>query len=122
MSVVCPCWSPVDRLHAVLLPSSPRPKTGDNLSPAAATTAEEAMSVSHDTRPSAREIRVLPGDLGATGGAAPLGGGMASARAEGGREETPGESEAWAAAVPPVSAHLLFSGFLVCPGGSRRFC
>ncbi|XP_035528981.1 large proline-rich protein BAG6 isoform X1 [Morone saxatilis] len=74
---------------------------GDTLSPAAATTAEEAMSVSHDTRASSRETRVLPGDLGATGGAAPLGGDMAAAGAEGGNEESPRESEAWAAAVPP---------------------
>uniref|UniRef100_A0A3Q3FN06 BCL2-associated athanogene 6 n=1 Tax=Labrus bergylta TaxID=56723 RepID=A0A3Q3FN06_9LABR len=59
---------------------------GDTLSPAAATTAEEAMSVSHDTRASSRETRVLPGDL---------------AGAEGGSEESPRESEAWAAAVPP---------------------
>ncbi|XP_074508891.1 large proline-rich protein BAG6 isoform X9 [Sebastes fasciatus] len=74
---------------------------GDTLSPAAATTAEEAMSVSHDTRASSRETRVLPGDLGATGGAAPLGGDMAAAGAEGGSEESARESEAWAAAVPP---------------------
>lgn len=73
----------------------------DNLSPAAATTAEEAMSVSHDTRASSRETRVLPGDLGASGGAAPLGGDMAAAGAEGVSEESAGESEAWAAAVPP---------------------
>lgn len=74
---------------------------GDTLSPAAATTAEEAMSVSHDTRASSRETRVLPGDLGASGGAAPLGGEMAAAGAEGGSEESARESEAWAAAVPP---------------------
>ncbi|XP_071326246.1 large proline-rich protein BAG6 isoform X2 [Trachinotus anak] len=74
---------------------------GDTLSPAAATTAEEAMSVSPNTRASSRETRVLPGDLGATGGAAPLGGDMAAAGAEGGSEESAGESEAWAAAVPP---------------------
>ncbi|XP_049438785.1 large proline-rich protein BAG6 isoform X1 [Epinephelus fuscoguttatus] len=74
---------------------------GDTLSPAAATTAEEAMSVSHDTRASPRETRVLPGDLGASGGAAPLGGDMAAAGAEGGSEESARESEAWAAAVPP---------------------
>ncbi|XP_073340946.1 large proline-rich protein BAG6 isoform X2 [Pagrus major] len=73
----------------------------DTLSPAAATTAEEAMSVSHDTRASAREPRVLPGDLGSSGGAAPLGGDMAAAGAEGGSEESARESEAWAAAVPP---------------------
>ncbi|XP_028984008.1 large proline-rich protein BAG6 isoform X2 [Betta splendens] len=70
---------------------------GDTLSPAAATTAEEAMSVSHDTRASSRDTRVVPGDLGATGGAAPLGGNRAAAGAEGGSEE----SETWAAAVPP---------------------
>ncbi|XP_044214348.1 large proline-rich protein BAG6-like [Thunnus albacares] len=74
---------------------------GDNLSPAAATTAEEAMSVSHDTRASSQETRVLPGDLGASGGAAPLGGDMAAAGAEGVSEESAGESETWAAAVPP---------------------
>ncbi|XP_034384557.1 large proline-rich protein BAG6 isoform X2 [Cyclopterus lumpus] len=73
----------------------------DTLSPAAATTAEEAMSVSHDTRASSRETRVLPGDLGASGGAAPLGGDMAAAGAEGGSEESARESETWAAAVPP---------------------
>uniref|UniRef100_A0A3B3DUA8 BCL2-associated athanogene 6 n=1 Tax=Oryzias melastigma TaxID=30732 RepID=A0A3B3DUA8_ORYME len=70
---------------------------GDTHSPAAATTAEEAMSVSHDM--AARETRPLPGDLGALGGAAPLGGDMAGA--EGGSEETSGESETWAASVPP---------------------
>ncbi|XP_059195047.1 large proline-rich protein BAG6 isoform X1 [Centropristis striata] len=74
---------------------------GDTLSPAAATTAEEAMSVSHETRASSRETRALPGDLGASGGAAPLGGDMAAAGAEGGSEESARESEAWAAAVPP---------------------
>ncbi|XP_017295601.1 large proline-rich protein BAG6 isoform X2 [Kryptolebias marmoratus] len=74
---------------------------GDTLSPAAATTAEEAMSVSQDTAASSRETRVLPGDLGASGGAAPLGGDMAAAGAEGGSEESAGESETWAAAVPP---------------------
>jgi len=82
----------------------PPPKIGDTLSPAAATTAEEAMSVSHDTAVSSRETRVLPGDLGASGGAAPLGGDMAAAGAEGSSEESAGESEAWAAAVPPVRA------------------
>ncbi|XP_010786855.1 large proline-rich protein BAG6-like [Notothenia coriiceps] len=73
----------------------------DTLSPAAATTAEEAMNVSHDTRASSREPRVLPGDLGASGGAAPLGGDMAAAGAEGGSEESARDSEAWAASVPP---------------------
>ncbi|KAM9851863.1 large proline-rich protein BAG6-like isoform 2-T2 [Aulostomus maculatus] len=67
---------------------------GDTLSPAAATTAEEAMSVSHDTRTSLRETRVLPGDLGASGGGGNVG-------AEGVSEEPTGEPEAWAAAVPP---------------------
>uniref|UniRef100_A0AAX7VAT6 BCL2-associated athanogene 6 n=1 Tax=Astatotilapia calliptera TaxID=8154 RepID=A0AAX7VAT6_ASTCA len=80
---------------------SPPPKIGDNLSPAAATTAEEAMSVSQETRVSSRDTRVLPGDLGASGGAVPLGGDMAAAGAEGGREESAGESDGWAAAVPP---------------------
>lgn len=68
------------------------------------------MSVAHDTRASSRETRVLPGDLGASGGAAPLGGDMAAAGAEGGSEESARESEAWAAAVPPVRApHSLFT-------------
>ncbi|XP_011484076.1 large proline-rich protein BAG6 isoform X2 [Oryzias latipes] len=70
---------------------------GDTHSPAAATTAEEAMSGSHDM--AARETRPLPGDLGTLGGAAPLGGDMAGA--EGGSEEASGESETWAASVPP---------------------
>ncbi|XP_028327653.1 large proline-rich protein BAG6 [Gouania willdenowi] len=84
-------------------PERPQSATnGDTPSPAAATTAEEAMSVSHSVRASPRETRASPGDLGATGGGAPLGGDMAAARAEGGREESAGgESEAWAAAVPP---------------------
>lgn len=60
--------------------------------------------MSHDTRVSSQEARVLPGDLGASGGAAPLGGDMAAAGAEGGSEESSAESEAWAAAVPPVRA------------------
>ncbi len=60
------------------------------------------MSVSHDTRAASRDTRVLPGDLGASGGAAPLGGDMAAAGAEGGSEESARESESWAAAVPPV--------------------
>ncbi|XP_028254733.1 large proline-rich protein BAG6 isoform X2 [Parambassis ranga] len=72
---------------------------GDSLSPAAATTAEEAMSVSLDARALSRETRVLPGDLGASGGAVPLGGDVAGA--VGGSEESSGEAEAWAAAVPP---------------------
>ncbi|XP_061573374.1 large proline-rich protein BAG6 isoform X2 [Cololabis saira] len=74
---------------------------GDTLSPAAATTAEEAMSVSQDAAVSSRETRPLPGDLAAAGGAAPVGGDMAAAGAEGGSEESAGESEAWTASVPP---------------------
>ncbi|KAF7227592.1 large proline-rich protein BAG6 isoform X1 [Nothobranchius furzeri] len=74
---------------------------GDTLSPAAATTAEEAMSVSRDMASSSREMRALPTDLGASGGAAPLGGDMAAAGAEGGNEDSEGESETWAAVVPP---------------------
>ncbi|XP_077382239.1 large proline-rich protein BAG6 isoform X2 [Festucalex cinctus] len=66
----------------------------DTLSPAAATTAEEAMS-------SSRETRAPPPDLGAAGGAAPLGGDKAAAGAEGTSEVSAGESEAWAATVPP---------------------
>uniref|UniRef100_A0A8D3CIF6 BCL2-associated athanogene 6 n=1 Tax=Scophthalmus maximus TaxID=52904 RepID=A0A8D3CIF6_SCOMX len=84
-----------------MAPSQNEECIGDTLSPAAATTAEEAMSVSQDTRASPRETRVSSGDLGASGGAAPLGGDMAAAGAEGGSEESAGESEAWAAAVPP---------------------
>ncbi|TNN25955.1 Large proline-rich protein BAG6 [Liparis tanakae] len=88
---------------------APTAAIADTLSPAAATTAEEAaaMSVSRDTRAAAaRETRgasggLLPGDLGASGGAAPLGGDMAAAGAEGGSEEAARESENWAAAVPP---------------------
>ncbi|XP_030013364.1 large proline-rich protein BAG6 isoform X2 [Sphaeramia orbicularis] len=80
---------------------APSATVDDSLSPAAGTTAEEAMSVSQDTRPSSREPRVLPGDLGASGGAAPLGGDKAAAGAEGGRDDSAGENEAWAAAVPP---------------------
>ncbi|KAM4568360.1 large proline-rich protein BAG6 isoform 2-T5 [Fundulus diaphanus] len=77
---------------------APTAPIGDTLSPAAATTAEEAMSVSHSTpAASSREPRALPGDLGASGGAAPLGGDVAAAGAEGASEE----SETWAAAVPP---------------------
>uniref|UniRef100_A0A667WWS2 BCL2-associated athanogene 6 n=1 Tax=Myripristis murdjan TaxID=586833 RepID=A0A667WWS2_9TELE len=73
----------------------------DTHSPAAATTAEEAMSASQETRASSQETRVLPGEVGASGGAAPLGGAMAAAGAEGGSEEASRESEAWVAAVPP---------------------
>lgn len=57
--------------------------------------------MSQETRVSSRDTRVLPGDLGASGGAVPLGGDMG---AEGGREESAGESDGWAAAVPPVRA------------------
>lgn len=85
--------------------------------------------MAHDARASSLETRVLPGDLGASGGAAPLGGDMAAAGAEGGSEESARESEAWAAAVPPVRApHSLFtfSSFLFCPGkfsvAFRIFC
>ncbi|XP_033836602.1 large proline-rich protein BAG6 [Periophthalmus magnuspinnatus] len=81
----------------------PSATAGDSLSPAAATTAEEAMSVTEETMPIARESaplsrehKPLPSDLGASGGAGPLGGAVPLG-AEGGREET----EAWAAAVPP---------------------
>lgn len=62
------------------------------------------MFVSHDTRASSQEMRVLPGDLGGSGGAAPLGGDMAAAGAEGGNEASVQESEVWEAAVPPVRA------------------
>ncbi|XP_049586506.1 large proline-rich protein BAG6 [Syngnathus scovelli] len=68
----------------------------ETLSPAAATTAEEAMLVS-----SSRETRAPPADLGAAGGAAPLGGDKAAAGADGTSEVSAGESEAWAATVPP---------------------
>ncbi|XP_056261845.1 large proline-rich protein BAG6 isoform X2 [Pseudoliparis swirei] len=85
---------------------APSAAIADTLSPAAATTAEEAaaMSVSRDTRAAVQETRgggLSPGDLGASGGAAPLGGNMAAAGAEGGSEEAARESETWAAAVPP---------------------
>ncbi|CAF88944.1 unnamed protein product, partial [Tetraodon nigroviridis] len=74
-------------------------ENGESLSPAAATTAEEAMSVSREPRVSSRDARAVPGDLG---GAAALGGDPATAAgAEGGGEESAQESEAWAAAVPP---------------------
>lgn len=78
-------------------------KNGESLSPAAATTAEEAMSVSPEPRASSRDVRVVPGDLGG-GGAAALGSEGAAAGAEVGGEESAQESEAWAAAVPPVRA------------------
>ncbi|XP_013881871.1 large proline-rich protein BAG6 isoform X2 [Austrofundulus limnaeus] len=78
----------------------PAAPIGGTLSPAAATTAEEAMSVSHSAASSSRELKVFPGELGASGGAAPLGGDMAAAGAEGVSEEA-GDSETWAAAVPP---------------------
>uniref|UniRef100_A0A3B4XHW6 BCL2-associated athanogene 6 n=1 Tax=Seriola lalandi dorsalis TaxID=1841481 RepID=A0A3B4XHW6_SERLL len=103
------CFTKSLTVNTILTPQVPFPsfccsplqKIGDTLSPVAATTAEEAMSVSPNTRASSRETRVLPGDLGASGGAAPLGGDMAAAGAEGGSEDSAGESEAWAAAVPP---------------------
>lgn len=79
-------------------------KNGEGLSPAAATTAEEAMSVSPEPRASSRDVRVVPGDLGGT---AALGSDAAVAGAEGGSEESAQESEAWAAAVPPVRAPQL---------------
>ncbi|KAM9807099.1 large proline-rich protein BAG6 isoform X2 [Syngnathus typhle] len=68
----------------------------ETLSPAAATTAEEAMLGS-----SSRETRAPPADLGTTGGAAPLGGDKAAAGADGTSEVSAGESEAWVATVPP---------------------
>lgn len=76
------------------------------LSPAAATTAEEAMSVTEENSaaaPSSREHRPLPSDLGASGGAGPLGGAapLGADRAVGGAEGGREEQEAWAAAVPP---------------------
>lgn len=77
------------------------PKNGESLSPAAATTAEEAMSVSPEPRVSSRDVRAAPGDLG---GAAALGSDAAAAGAEGGSDESAQDSEAWAAAVPPVRA------------------
>lgn len=77
------------------------------------------MSVSHDSRASSRETRALPGDLGASGGAAPLGGDMAAAGAEGGSEESARESEAWAAAVPPVRPPLTQFVYFVPLLGSR---
>ncbi|CAB1333444.1 unnamed protein product [Coregonus sp. 'balchen'] len=77
----------------------------DTHSPAPATTAEEAMA-------SSRETRAEPRETGATGGAAPLGGTMAAAEASG-REEPGGETEAWAAAVPaewvPIIRHDLIT-------------
>ncbi|KAM9512565.1 large proline-rich protein BAG6 isoform 12-T23 [Salvelinus alpinus] len=74
-------------------------------SPAPATTAEEAMASSQDTRAEPRET-------GATGGAAPLGGAMATAEASG-REEPGRETEAWTSAVPaewvPIIRHDLIT-------------
>ncbi|XP_070959156.1 large proline-rich protein BAG6 isoform X2 [Oncorhynchus clarkii lewisi] len=74
-------------------------------SPAPATTAEEAMASSQETRAEPRET-------GATGGAAPLGGAMAAAEASG-REEPGRETEAWTAAVPaewvPIIRHDLIT-------------
>lgn len=76
------------------------------------------MSVSHDTRAPSRDTRVLPGDLGATGGAVPIGGDRAAAGAEGGSEESAGESEAWAAAVPPVRLTTNYN--FVCKDQDQR--
>lgn len=59
------------------------------------------MSVSHETRARSQETQILHGVLGTSGGAAPLGD-MTAAGAEGGSEDSAGQSEAWAAAVPPV--------------------
>uniref|UniRef100_A0A8C7J5B6 BCL2-associated athanogene 6 n=1 Tax=Oncorhynchus kisutch TaxID=8019 RepID=A0A8C7J5B6_ONCKI len=77
----------------------------DTHSPAPATTAEEAMASSQETRAEPRET-------GATGGSAPLGGAMAAAEASG-REEPGRETEAWAAAVPaewvPIIRHDLIT-------------
>ncbi|XP_071253763.1 large proline-rich protein BAG6-like isoform X3 [Salvelinus alpinus] len=74
-------------------------------SPAPATTAEEAMASSQDTRAEPRET-------GATGGAAPFGGAMATAEASG-REEPGRETEAWTSAVPaewvPIIRHDLIT-------------
>eukprot|EP00063_Salmo_salar_P081260 XP_014056095.1 PREDICTED: large proline-rich protein BAG6-like isoform X4 [Salmo salar] len=74
-------------------------------SPAPATTAEEAMASSQETRAEPRET-------GATGGAAPLGGAMAAAEASG-REEPGRETDAWTAAVPaewvPIIRHDLIT-------------
>ncbi|KAJ8377921.1 hypothetical protein AAFF_G00249840 [Aldrovandia affinis] len=72
-------------------------ETDGALSPAPATTAEEAMVSSREagaTGPS-------PGDAGALGGASPreTRGGLVMG-ASGGREESGGEAEPWAAAVP----------------------
>uniref|UniRef100_A0A4W5N8D9 BCL2-associated athanogene 6 n=1 Tax=Hucho hucho TaxID=62062 RepID=A0A4W5N8D9_9TELE len=81
------------------------PQMEDTHSPVPATTAEEAMASSQETRAEPRET-------GATGGAAPLGGAMAAAEASG-REEPGRETEAWAAAVPaewvPIIRHDLIT-------------
>ncbi|KAI1886104.1 hypothetical protein AGOR_G00210580 [Albula goreensis] len=73
-------------------------ETDGALSPAPATTAEEAMV-------SAREAGangLLPGDAGAQGGASPPETrGAVAVAAAGVREESGGEAEPWAAAVPP---------------------
>lgn len=70
-------------------------KMEDSHSPVPATTAEEAMSSSWETRAPQRES-------GATEGSVPLRGAMAAGAAEGGVKEEPArDSEAWTAAVPP---------------------
>ncbi|KAM6967910.1 large proline-rich protein BAG6 isoform 2-T2 [Aplochiton taeniatus] len=69
-------------------------KIEDTRSPAPATTAEEALS-------SSRETRASPAERGATGGAAPLVGATPATVAEAGRGESGRDSDAWAAAVPP---------------------
>ncbi|XP_061097567.1 large proline-rich protein BAG6 [Conger conger] len=73
-------------------------ETDRSLSPAPATTAEEAMVSSQEVGATG----LLPGDPGAVGGASlrePRGGGAMAAA--GRREESGGEAEPWAAAVPP---------------------
>lgn len=75
-------------------------KMEETHSPAPATTAEEAMSAPREMRTLPLETRVLAGEQGASGGAAPVGGVVAGAR--GRKGESVAESEAWAAAVPPV--------------------
>ncbi|KAI1902435.1 hypothetical protein AGOR_G00044730 [Albula goreensis] len=77
--------------EAVPQPEVQNVEMEETLSPAPATTAEEAMASSQET-----------GDQGASGDAAPVGetrGAVAMAAA--GREESGGEAESWAAAIPP---------------------
>lgn len=76
-------------------------KMEDTHSPVPATTAEEAMVSSRQARASSLET-------GVSGGAVPLGGAMAAAEADG-REESGRDSEAWAAAVPPVRTLVMMS-------------